>query len=209
MAREKKSTHKNASRSRFLIKQAFGELLHEKELSKITVTDIVERANISRGTFYAHYLDVYDLYTAIQNNVLETMETGLDTVGIENLISDPTAAINLGMAFLAENKSYYGLFINSSHSETFFNRVFALLGVKCHPIIEKLFEKNPVKGVCFMHYTLGAYEEILRQWFSGKLDCSAEECASYLIDFYMKSRPEEILAFSPDEAETDISENAP
>ena len=120
MAREKKSTHKNASRSRFLIKQAFGELLHEKELSKITVTDIVERANISRGTFYAHYLDVYDLYTAIQNNVLETMETGLDTVGIENLISDPTAAINLGMAFLAENKSYYGLFINSSHSETFF-----------------------------------------------------------------------------------------
>ena len=196
MSREKKSTHKNASRSRFLIKQAFGELLHEKELNKITVTDVVERANISRGTFYAHYLDVYDLYMSIQNNVLETLEKGLEAIGIEHIVCDPTDAINIGMAFLAENKDYYGLFINSSHSDTFFNRVFDLIAVKCRPLIETIYDRAPAQGECFLRYTLGAYEEVLRQWFSGKLNCTAEECARYIIRFYLRSRPEEILRFA-------------
>ena len=59
-----KSTHKNAVRSRQMIKKAFAEMLNEKDIAKITVTDIVEKAGISRGTFYAHYMDVYDLYNA-------------------------------------------------------------------------------------------------------------------------------------------------
>ena len=46
MTEKVKSTHKNASRSRHLIKQAYGELLNEKDPAKISVTDIVERANI-------------------------------------------------------------------------------------------------------------------------------------------------------------------
>jgi AcrR family transcriptional regulator len=75
MTEKVKSTHKNASRSRHLIKQAYGELLNEKDPAKITLTDIVERANISRGTFYAHYLDVYDLSMAIQNNIIETLRS--------------------------------------------------------------------------------------------------------------------------------------
>lgn len=197
MARIKKSSHKNASRSRRLIKQAFGELLNEKDLAKITVTDIVERANISRGTFYAHYLDVFDLYTAIQNNVLETMEFGLDTIGIENIICDPTMAIDEGMAFLSENKEYYSLFVNSSYADTFFRRVFDLLAVKCRPVIEQFCSEIPeAKAETFLYYTLGAYKEVLSRWFSGELSCSSQECANYLTGIYMNSRPEEIIAFA-------------
>ena len=196
MSREKKSSHKNASRSRHLIKQAFGELLNEKDLRKITVTDIVERANISRGTFYAHYLDVYDLYTAIQNNVLETMEFGLETVGVENLICDPTAAINMGMDFLNANKEYYSLFVNSSHADAFFSRVFGLIAMKCRPFMEEISDLPAAKAETFLSYTLGAYKEVLIRWFNGELDCSSEECADYLISFYMNSRPTELLRFA-------------
>jgi AcrR family transcriptional regulator len=80
MAVIKKSSHKNASRSRHLIKQAFGELLHEKDLAKITVTDIVERANISRGTFYAHYADVYDLLSQIEAEMETEFYAALEPV---------------------------------------------------------------------------------------------------------------------------------
>ena len=83
MAVGKKSTHKNAARSRHLIKQAFAELLNEKDMSKITVTDIVERANISRGTFYAHYLDVYDLYDKLEQDIL--IEWGMLVLKLQEL----------------------------------------------------------------------------------------------------------------------------
>ena len=37
------------------------DFLKKQELSKIKVTDICEKAQINRGTFYANFLDVYDL----------------------------------------------------------------------------------------------------------------------------------------------------
>ena len=46
-----KAEYKSAIRSRRMIQHALVELLQEKELDKITVTDIVTRADINRGTF--------------------------------------------------------------------------------------------------------------------------------------------------------------
>ncbi|SUM34704.1 transcriptional regulator [Staphylococcus gallinarum] len=37
------------------IKSAFIQLLTEKDLEKITIQDITQRADINRGTFYLHY----------------------------------------------------------------------------------------------------------------------------------------------------------
>ena len=52
----------SSKKTRKLIKKAFAELIHEKkELSKITVTELVKRADITRSTFYTHYDDIYDV----------------------------------------------------------------------------------------------------------------------------------------------------
>ena len=197
MAGIKKSGHRNAARSRHMIKQAFGELLHEKDLHKITVTDIVERANISRGTFYAHYLDVYDLYNAIQNNIMETMDKAIGEVGIETIIKDPTAAVMAGMEFLAENKTYYALFAGSNQGETFVGRIISYVENRCAPVVDALFTgESNTRVKLFLLYTLGAYENVILRWFSGELDLSAEDCAKLLTEFYLASCPEEIRALS-------------
>ncbi|MBR2950520.1 MAG: TetR family transcriptional regulator, partial [Lachnospiraceae bacterium] len=56
-----KKENRSAIRSRRLIREALLELLQEKKFEKITVTDIVKRADINRSTFYAHYPDVMGL----------------------------------------------------------------------------------------------------------------------------------------------------
>ena len=60
-----KAEYRSSLRSKKLITDALGELLDEKTLDKITVTDIVKKANINRGTFYAHYDNVNDVVTSI------------------------------------------------------------------------------------------------------------------------------------------------
>ncbi len=193
MAVGKKSSHKNAARSRHLIKQAFAELLNEKDMAKITVTDIVERANISRGTFYAHYLDVYDLYSAIQSNIIEAIDEALDKMGISNIILDPTEAINFGLKFLEKNKTYYKLFLTSSHGEKLIMRIISLAEEKFAHEIENLLPPDEVpEYICHMYYTLGGIRNILIHWFMDSLGITSEQCVQLLSQFYHANKPQRL-----------------
>ena len=53
--------NKRKKESKKKIEKTFVQLLQEKELNKISVTEICEKANINRSIFYSNYLDVYDL----------------------------------------------------------------------------------------------------------------------------------------------------
>ena len=48
------------------IEKTFVELLQTKELNQITVSDICKRAELNRSTFYANYIDIYDLADKIR-----------------------------------------------------------------------------------------------------------------------------------------------
>lgn len=50
---------------------AFLQLRTEKPLRKITVRELCERAGVGRGTFYAHFLDVYDLNEKLETHLLQ------------------------------------------------------------------------------------------------------------------------------------------
>ena len=83
---EAKSPDRRTLKTKKAIFQAFSELLKEKELRKITVQEVVDKADISRVTFYKYYLDVYDLYDKIENELLTNI--GLITLQLADKPSD-------------------------------------------------------------------------------------------------------------------------
>ncbi len=68
-----KAEYKNSARSRRLICDALLELMDEKPLEKITVTDIARRADVNRGTFYLHYDSVSDVINELQETLIAQM----------------------------------------------------------------------------------------------------------------------------------------
>lgn len=51
------------------IEKAFIEMLQTKELKEITVSDICKKTGLNRSTFYANFLDVYDLADKLRENL--------------------------------------------------------------------------------------------------------------------------------------------
>ena len=66
------------TKTRRLIKATFLELVQAKPVQKITVPELAKRAEISKGTFYLHYLDIYDLYNQMVEETVAKIAGSFD-----------------------------------------------------------------------------------------------------------------------------------
>ena len=67
--------NKRRKQSQEKIEKVFIELLQTKELNEISVTDICKLSHLNRSTFYANYLDVYDLADKVKEKLEEEVKS--------------------------------------------------------------------------------------------------------------------------------------
>ena len=65
------------------------ELMQEKPFEKITVTDIVKRADINRSTFYAHYPDVRGLVESLMEQTVDKSVELVSGLSFQGIFTDP------------------------------------------------------------------------------------------------------------------------
>ena len=56
------------------MRRALVELIIERPFDAVRVTDILERADVGRATFYAHYRDKHDLLFSMFGEVIDFLE---------------------------------------------------------------------------------------------------------------------------------------
>lgn len=59
--------------SKMILKSSLLELLQDKPIQKITVTEICRKADINRNTFYAHYFSPENLLTQIEDELFQQL----------------------------------------------------------------------------------------------------------------------------------------
>ena len=74
------------------IRKAFHELMQEKNISKITVLELSQRAEINKTTFYAHYETIQDLIDTLEEETISYIISNLDRLSL--LIVDPDLFID-------------------------------------------------------------------------------------------------------------------
>ena len=55
------------------LEKAYFEMLETTHYSKISVSDIIEKAGVSRTTFYRHYDDIFDMHKKISDKLSSTI----------------------------------------------------------------------------------------------------------------------------------------
>lgn len=173
-----KAEYRSAIRSRRMIREAYTQLLKEKDLSRITVTDIVTRADINRATFYAHYPDVRGVTEEIENEIIAKMLEVLDAFRYTSFFRNPAPLLLKLSRYLEEDAEFYRTLVRANGSEIFMEklkRVFTEHMINDSDIPEDMRHSKMVSlRVC---YFAGGIVNLYKQWFRGDLDCSLNDIA--------------------------------
>lgn len=173
-----KAEYRSAIRSRRMIREAYMELLKEKDLSKITVTDIITRADLNRATFYAHYPDVRGVTEEIENEIIEKMLEVLKEFQFTSFFRNPAPLLFKISQYLEEDTDFYRILVRANGSEIFMEKlkkVFSDHMLNDSDIPESMRQSKMVElRVC---YFAGGIVNLYKQWFRGDLNCTLNDIA--------------------------------
>lgn len=103
-----------------LLCESFISLLKQKPIDKISVTELCQAANVNRGSFYAHYADVYDLLDQIESIVYERL---CDAVRNCNYTKSDFPRINKIIETVEAERSFCDALFGKYGSKQFFGRM--------------------------------------------------------------------------------------
>ncbi|HIS97270.1 MAG TPA: TetR/AcrR family transcriptional regulator C-terminal domain-containing protein [Candidatus Scatomorpha pullistercoris] len=112
--------------TKMVIRNSLLELLRTKPIAKITVTEICERADINRATFYAHYSDPSDLLHSLESEVIEDVtrwvRPALTAVG-----SDLKDVLTRLVEYIGENANICSVLLSDKGDNSFQSKVVKVI----------------------------------------------------------------------------------
>ena len=176
-------------KTRTAIFEAFGSLMSEKNYSKITVQEIIDRANVGRTTFYAHFETKDDLLKALCEELFgHIIGTAGDCAHTHGLYSDEKAPESVFchlLQHLQENDSNILGLLSSENNEIF----LWYFKDSLNGLIESLYEdRGESTGSGFgsgenfsiprdflINHISGSFVEMVRWWIRGRMKQTPEE----------------------------------
>ena len=169
-----KAEYRSAVRSRKMINEALADLLTEKPLDKITVTDVVTRADINRGTFYAHYKDIPDVVDhLIQQTFSAIREAMMSTVATD--AKPEHTLLSTIQKLLEEDMSFYRKILNSSASAIMQEQLVAVVTEFMLEHKDQFYPGSQEEYKIAIRFCAGGLSNLYRDWFSGKLSITLSE----------------------------------
>ena len=148
-----------------LIREAFTGLLKEKPIQSISIKELCEVAGINRGTFYAHYRDIYDLREKIENDmyqaVLDELRPLLDSEA--NVTHrDITAAV---FQWMRQNRDMCEVALGEYGDRAFLWKMLDLGRMVCQESYQRMFDGvSPREISWFYAYASWGCIGLLRRW---------------------------------------------
>lgn len=171
-----KREYRSAIRSKKLIRQAFADLMEGRSIDSIKVTEIVERAGISRATFYAHFSDANAVITQLENEIINKLSELLADLKYHNFIEDSVTILYKIEDYIEEDLELFSKLIKSSNSDRFINELkqMALNELFLQSEIPEEVLKNK-KFLVSINFIAGGMINLYTSWIKKELDCSLRE----------------------------------
>ena len=168
-----------------MIKEAMLELMVEKPFDKITITDIVKKADINRGTFYAHYDNTAEVLKSISASVMDEIAAVFKAKNNSDALWNPRGYLKQISDFFLTNPTYFARLVAT-------DTISEVLNDARHNAIKKILndlgmdlpESSKAQLSIILDYSISGictlYTDILLEKIPVSLENSAEYIANLL-----------------------------
>ena len=172
---EQRAPDRRVLRTKRAIRNAFAQLLTEKDVNAITIRDIADRADINRNTFYRYYAGVYELINEIENDLVAQFDRVLEESRAEWSWDDPYVFFEKLTAIIHTDLDFYGHLLSMTSNASLLSKIGELSRKKTKEAILAAYTLDEEKLDLLLDYTSAGMLAVYQRWFTGSRRSSIEE----------------------------------
>lgn len=165
--------------TKLVLKESFIKLMKQKPISRITITELCEEADINRATFYTHYTDQYDLLKQIEQELVDDINQYLADYKFNEYGPESMQRMEQIFEYIRENSEVCSVLISDSGDKEFLKEVLLIVQQQC---IAEWTSKNVNKDVAeylYAYATSGSIG-IIQKWLQEGMTRSTREMAEII-----------------------------
>ena len=164
--------NKRRRESQERIEKAFIELLQSRQIKDITVSDLIKSTGLNRSTFYANYMDIFDL----ADKTRETLEQDFSNLFADyDYFNDRNGALKM-FRHIKENQLFYQTYFKLCYDDRHLISIYD----------PKRAEQEHISGNLKYHieFFRNGLNAIIKLWLTGGCKESPEEMSEVLKQEY-------------------------
>lgn len=163
-----------------VIKESLIELLQNNEIHEITVTNICKKADINRGTFYAHYKDAFDLLQSMEDELFNQVLEYLNETPIEEYTDSLLVKV---LELIAKNKNLCKiLFCKQIDSKIIDKILYIASKANIEQVVSMSNNINEFNFDYLIRYSVGGILAIIQVWLENDVIESPSEIVKIIND---------------------------
>ena len=142
--------------TQMFIREALLDLLQTKHLNEITVKELCEKADINRATFYRNYLDIYDLYEKMEQELVDSsFSTGDMKRDRQNMLQ-----------LIYDNQNFYREFFYSRLKSPFITDTIEEMETRMKEMLQKQGKYDETVFPILYQYNVSGALGVIEQWLN-------------------------------------------
>lgn len=130
-------TDKRIIKTRSEIKNAFMQLIVDKEPKKISVSALTEKAQVNRTTFYLHYRNIDDVISDIESEISAHISAFISNLDFNDVYGSTCTVFSGLTDALNDNTTMKNYILNSTSSKNIISRLKEILADKIKTAVLK------------------------------------------------------------------------
>ena len=165
--------------TRMIIEKSFLELLLEKPVRKITVTELCKKAQINRATFYKHYLDIQDLFDKLEKELFDKIRNTFQ----EGKLKSKEFLVKM-IKYTQDNQASFMALCGDCGDPELMTKVFLVCCESAYPLIKQNIPGiNESERQLFYQFLSHGAGGVMTWWINNGMKEPAENVAQYIWDY--------------------------